>query len=188
MNTLDIIILSVILIPALIGLRSGLLRSIFSLIGIVAGLFLAVKYNDKLASLSGTLNFDPKLLSLISFIFILLACYFISVMIAGKISGINPVIKTFDRIFGVILGVFKGAIIVSLFLILTTNTFNFFAGDTIDKSKFYPAVINIAPDVYNYLMKLFPDAKDFYEELDKKAVFSHDGAGYECPHVIPLLN
>lgn len=166
MNTLDIIILILVLIPAFLGFKNGLLRSIFSLIGIVTGLFLAVRYNDILTSYLGFLKLETKLLSLISFIFIIIALYFTSIYLAGKISRINAVTKTFDRILGVILGISKGLIIVSLFLILTTNTFNLFGKDTVDKSKFYSSVVNIAPDVYNYIQKFFPNARDFYEELN----------------------
>ena len=75
--------------------------------------------------------------------------------------------RTFDKILGVALGIAKGLIIASLFLIFTTNTFKVFAKDTINQSKFYTGVFNIAPDVYDYIMKLFPDAKGFYDELNK---------------------
>lgn len=172
MNTLDIIILAFVLFTAFLGLKNGLLRSIFSLVGIVSGLFFAVRYNDKLTSYFGFLKLETKLLSLISFIFIIIVFYFISVYLAGKISRMNAVTKTFDRIFGVILGISKGLIIVSLFLLLTTNTFNFFGKDTVDKSKFYSSVVNVAPDVYNYIQKFFPNAKDFYEELNN-LIFIH---------------
>lgn len=154
------------MVPVLLGLRNGLLRSIFSLIGIIAGLFLATRYNDNLTSLFGFLKLEPKLLSLISFIAIIIFCYFICVFIAGRISRINAVTRTFDRILGVILGICKGLIIASLFLILTTNTFSLFEKTTIDRSKFYTSVINVAPDVYNYIQRFFPNAKDFYEELN----------------------
>lgn len=74
--------------------------------------------------------------------------------------------KSLDRIFGAGLGFFKGMIISSLFLIFTTNTFNFFSKETIDKSRFYSSVVNTAPMVYDYLIKFFPDAKNFYEQLN----------------------
>ncbi|HMS33940.1 MAG TPA: CvpA family protein [Ignavibacteria bacterium] len=166
-NSIDLIVIILVLIPAGLGLKSGLLRSVFSLAGIITGLFLATRFNDKLISSLSFVKMDPKLLSLISFIGVIILCYFISVYIAGKISKLNAVTKTFDKIFGAIFGTAKGLIIASLFLIFTTNTFNLFAKDTISNSKFYLSVFNIAPDVYDYLMKFFPDAKGFYDELNK---------------------
>lgn len=155
-----------VLIPALLGLKSGLLRSIFSLAGIIAGLFLATRFNDRLTSLFGSLNADPKIMSFISFIAIVLIVYFMSVYIAGKISGLNSVTKSFDKISGAVLGILKGLVIASLFLILTTRSFNFFSSETIAKSKFYTIVIDIAPQIYDYIVMVFPEAKNFYEELN----------------------
>ncbi|HMQ68729.1 MAG TPA: CvpA family protein [Ignavibacteria bacterium] len=173
MNTLDIIILVLVLIPTLLGLRKGLLKSIFSLAGIITGLFLATKYYDKTGSYLAFLKADPKLISLISFILILVLSYFALTYIAGKISGINAVTKTFDKIAGVALGLLKGLIIASLFLLMTTNTFKIFDDNITKDSKFYSIVKDIAPDTYNLILKLFPNAKDFYEELNKKLFTSY---------------
>ncbi|MDQ3020260.1 MAG: CvpA family protein [Bacteroidota bacterium] len=166
MNTLDIIILIIILIPALLGLKNGMLRSIFSLAGIIAGLFLATRYNEKLTDIFGFIKIEPKLLSLISFIGIIVFVYFIAVYIARKISGLNAATKTIDKILGVGLGIFKGLILASIFLLITTNTLNLFNKEDVSNSKFYSSIINVAPDVYNYIKQLFPNAKDFYDEFN----------------------
>jgi len=166
LNTLDIIIAILVLIPALLGLKNGFLRSIFSLSGIIAGLFLATKYNDKLVTSLGFIKMDSKILSLISFIAIIVFTYAIFIYIANKISRFNFATKTIDKIFGAGLGLLKGLIIASLFLLLTTNTFNFFSKEDTDSSKFYSSVVNIAPEIYNYIQRFFPGAKNFYEELN----------------------
>lgn len=166
-NSIDVVVIILVMIPAGLGLKSGLLKSIFSLAGIIAGLIVATHYNDKLISLLGFLKMDQKLISLISFIGVIIFFYGISVFLAGKISRLNAVTKTFDKVLGAALGIAKGLIIASLFLILTTNTFNLFSKETVSSSKLYPAVLNIAPDVYDQLMKFFPDAKGFYDELNK---------------------
>jgi len=166
LNTLDIIIAILVLIPALLGIKNGFLRSIFSLAGIIVGLFLATRYNDKIVSMFDFIKIDPKILSLISFIAIIVFTYVIFIYIANKIARFNVVTKTIDKILGAALGLLKGLIIASLFLILTTNTFNFFSNEDITRSKFYSSVVNVAPEIYNYIQKFFPDAKNFYEELN----------------------
>jgi len=166
LNTLDIIILALVLISATLGIKKGLLRSIFSLAGILTGLFVATRYNDKLTSALGFLKLEPKLLSLISFIAIVIFVYFLSGYIAGKISGFNSVTKTFDSILGAAFGIMKGLVIASLFCIFTTNTFQLFGSETIDSSKFYVSIVGVAPKVYDYIVHFFPGAKDFYEELN----------------------
>lgn len=110
---------------------------------------------------------DEKLLYVISFIVILLITYLAFVYISKAISGINFITKTFDRIMGTAFGLLKGLILASLFLMITTKTFELFSKSNVEKSMFYSAVVNIAPDVYNYAMKFFPDAKNFYEEIKK---------------------
>ncbi|HMS63949.1 MAG TPA: CvpA family protein [Ignavibacteria bacterium] len=167
MNKLDIIIFTIVLIPALLGLKNGFLRSIFALIGIITGLFLATVYNDKLSSFLGFLKTDPKLLSIMSFVIIIVFTYIVFVTIAGKISRFNFITKTLDKILGVCFGILKGFIIASLILLLSTSTINFFSKKEIETSKFYSSVINIAPDVYNYIQIYFPNAKEFYDELNK---------------------
>ncbi len=166
MNTLDTIIAILVLIPALLGIKNGLLRSVFSLAGIIAGLFLATRYNDKLVSMLSFIKMDSKILSLISFIVIIVFTYAILIYIASKISRFNVVTKTIDKILGAAFGLLKGLIIASLFLILTTNTFNLFSKEETARSKFYSSVVNIAPEIYNYFQSFFPDAKNFYEELN----------------------
>ena len=129
MNKLDIIISVIILIPALLGLKNGLLKSIFSLAGIITGLYLATRYN------------------------------FIT--------------RTIDKISGTLLGIFKGLIIASIFLVVSAGTFKIFSEKEIAVSVLYPVTVNIAPDVYNYVIKFFPEAKSFYEELSKMILRSN---------------
>lgn len=172
MNKLDIIIFILVLIPALFGLKNGFLRSIFALIGIITGLFLATNYNDQLSNAIGFIKADPIILSIISFIVIIILTYMVFVAIAGKISRFNFVTKTIDKILGVSLGILKGLIIASLILLLSSNTLNFFSKNEIETSKLYGSVLNIAPDVYSYMQKYFPNAHDFYDELNK--IFNGD--------------
>lgn len=166
MNSLDIIILIIILIPTLFGLKNGLLKSIFSLIGIIAGFLIATRYNEEFSALFSFLKLDQRLLSLISFVVIMIFIYLIFGYVAGKISGLSVITRTADRLLGTFLGILKGLIIASLFLLLSSNTFNFFSKETVQKSKVYSSVINIAPDVYNFILELFPGAKNFYQEFN----------------------
>lgn len=167
MNTIDIIILLIACIPALFGLKNGFLKSIFSLAGILTGFFLATKYYDKAEVYLSFLGIDRKILSVISFTCILLITYLIFVYFSKKISGLNSFTKTLDKILGAALGLFKGLILASLFLLVTTVTFSLFSKQDIEKSKLYSGIVNIAPDTYNLIMKFFPDAKNFYEEIKK---------------------
>lgn len=166
MNKPDIIISVIILIPALIGLKNGFLKSIFSLAGIVAGLFFATRYNDKITSALSFIKTDEKFLSILSFIAIIILTYFIFSYAAGKLSRINPIATAADKLLGILFGMLKGLIVASLLLILSENTLNIFTKNETDSSVLYSKVISVAPGVYDYIKKYFPDAKEFYDELN----------------------
>ena len=115
----------------------------------------------------GFIQIDKKILSLISFILIIIIVTMIFKFISDKISGFNFVTKTIDKILGLCLGIMKGVLLASIFLLISTNTFNVFSKPEIDNSIFYNKVVNVAPEVYNYFQVIFPNLKDFYEELNK---------------------
>jgi uncharacterized membrane protein required for colicin V production len=148
-------------------MKNGFLKSIFSLTGIITGLYLSTKFNDRIISMLESLKIDQKLLSMISFILIIIFTYFAFNYFAAKLSGINFITKSIDSILGCCFGALKGMVIASLFLLLTTNSFNLFSKKDIDTSLIYPLVINVAPEIYNSLVKYFPDARKFYDELNK---------------------
>ncbi|MBK8982447.1 MAG: CvpA family protein [Ignavibacteria bacterium] len=166
MNNLDLIISFVIIVPSLLGLQKGFLKSIFSLIGIVAGFILATSYNEILTGYISFIKLDPKILSLISFFIILISVNLILGFISQKISGFNFITKSFDRILGLMLGMMKGIILASLFLLATTKLFSAFSKKTVDESVIYPHVVDAAPGIYNYLKVILPGAGEFYNEFN----------------------
>lgn len=166
LNTLDLIISITILILSLFGLHKGFLKSVFSLIGIVAGFLLATNYNEVLTGYLSFIKINERILSLISFLLIVVIINIILNYISQKISGFNFATKTIDKLFGFLFGMFKGIIFTSLFLLATTKLFSAFSKKTIDDSKLYPYVIDAAPGIYNNIMTLLPNAKNFYQEFD----------------------
>lgn len=167
MNNLDIIITLIIALPAFFGFRKGFLKSVFSLAGFIAGLILATKYSTELSIYLNFLKIDERILTIASFIMIMVSVYWILSYIAGKISGINTVTKTFDRIAGMIFGAFKGVIIASLLLIVSTKTFSVVGSESVKASRLHPLLIDAAPNIYNFFQTAFPGAKSFYEEFEK---------------------
>jgi membrane protein required for colicin V production len=150
LNIVDVILGINIISLSYLGFKKGFLASIFSLAGIVAGLILAVKFHIFLNPILKPFLSSAQLIDLISFLIVLILTYYISVFIASRISRINKVTKTMDRIAGTVLGFVKGIIIASLLAIVFSN-FNIFSDVTLKKSFLYSEVENIAPDLYNYL-------------------------------------
>jgi len=167
LNNLDIVITLLIALPAFFGFRRGFLKSIFSLAGFIAGLILATKYSSELSAYLSFLKIDERIVTIASFIMIMISVYSILSYVAGKISGINTVTKLADRFAGMLFGTFKGVIIVSLLLIVNTKTFSLIGDETVKASRLYPLLINAAPDTYNFFQLAFPGAKTFYQEFEK---------------------
>lgn len=167
MSNFDLFILLVIALPAFFGFRKGFLRSVFSLAGFVAGLLAATKYSEELSGYLSFIRADERILTVFSFVFILIIVYSSLTYLAGKISDINVMTKSIDRLAGAAFGAFKGLIMASLILIVLSKTFSVVSEDTVKTSKLYPMIVNIAPDTYNFLLAFIPGAKTFYEEFEK---------------------
>ena len=123
MNPFDILILVILGYSLVRGLFRGLVKEISSIIGVFGGFYAAYTYYQTLAKLISRLIHDVSYLNIVSFLII-----FCGVLIAVSVLGV--IIKyllniTFlgwvDRIGGVIFGVAKGVLIVSvIFISLTT--------------------------------------------------------------------
>jgi len=164
MNQIDIFILFCILIPALIGLKSGFLKNLFSLAGIITGLIFASKYYQELSKIFSSLNWFDMLTNVISFVSIVMIFYFLSVYIASKITNIHAITSFIDKLLGVTFGVIQGMIFASVILIML-NKINFIPQEIILKSNFYSSVINFAPDMFNFVSEKLPFTKNFIDEL-----------------------
>jgi len=88
--------------------------------------------------------------------------YFLIIIIAIRISKINKVTKTLDKISGLLLGFCKGLIIASIAGIIFSS-FSLISESTLRNSLLYPKIQNIAPEVYKYVSGLFGNGKNDFE-------------------------
>lgn len=165
MNKLDIIIVILIVIPALLGLAKGFLRKIFSLISLILGLYLAVKFNTDLTlfimKFSGL---SLKVSNILSFVVIMMGIYTLGAYVAKKLSNINSLTKSVDKTLGLFIGIIQGMIIASL-CVIAVNNFDLMNKETINNSKLYVFVNDFAPRTFNAIASLLPNYKSFYEEI-----------------------
>ncbi len=164
MNALDIIILILVLLPAVFGLKKGLLKSIFSIAGIILGIVLAVKFNTGAALVLKSIIKDPKLVQVISFASIILLTYLIAIFIASKLSKLNFISETLDKIGGFVFGGLKGLLSVSILLILM-DTYSMLPVSQKNNSALYPYVYNTAPSMYNAVKNVLPFSRKDFDEV-----------------------
>lgn len=165
MNALDIIILILIILPAIFGLKKGLIKSVFSYAAIVAGIILAVKFNSGFVLILKPIIKDPKLAQLITFVLMILTVYLLGIFIASKISKLNFVSETIDKVGGFLFGGLKGVLFVSILLLLFAS-YSILPKTQMNGSFLYPYVSQAAPSTYNLIKDVFPyNKKDFNDVL-----------------------
>jgi len=174
-NAVDIAILIVVLIPSLLGLKKGFLKSVFSLISILVGLYLATKFYTVIANYVSIVISSEKVSIIFSFLVIILAVYFLGVFIAHKISKLNTVTKTADKVAGFFFGALKGLIVVSLLLILF-RYINVISDDDTKTSRIYPYVVDFAPDTLKIIVNVLPESKSTIDKIE--SFFPKDTLNY----------
>ena len=141
------------------------MRKIFSLLGLIVGLVLAVKFNAPLSEfIISIFHISTRSANLIAFFVIIIAVYFTGIIIAGRIANMNAATKTVDKILGIGVGFLQGMITASL-IVIFLNSYDVVNRENFDKSKLYPYVKDFAPKVFDSISKLLPNNINFYEEI-----------------------
>jgi len=119
MNLVDIVILLLLVLSAVLGYRSGFIQSCFSLAGLIAGIAIASwNYKHFAGQLAPTVQ-NPRLAEAICFCLLALAVMLVAgllgMLIKGLIHGVG--LGWLDRIFGLVFGLLRGALLVTLCIV-----------------------------------------------------------------------
>ena len=114
MNTLDIIILIILLIGGLNGLRQGFIKAFANLIGWVFALIIGAKYAVMLAPAMGSLSHDPVVQKIAAFAFIVLIIVVCTWIVSALLNQLLKSLKLgpLNRLAGSAFGSLKGLLIV----------------------------------------------------------------------------
>ncbi len=93
MNTLDLIILIILLIGGLNGLRQGLLKAFANLVGWIFALIVGAKYANLLAPSMQTLSQDPVVQKIAAFAFIVLFIIVCTWLVTAILNGVLQSLK-----------------------------------------------------------------------------------------------
>jgi membrane protein required for colicin V production len=120
MNLMDVVIVLLIALSAVVGFQSGLIRSVFSLVGLILGFSIASWNYARVAAQLTPYTHNPALSNVISFCLIALL-----VMVA--VGALGYMLKTvihavglgwLDRITGLFFGVLSGAVLVTVLIVV----------------------------------------------------------------------
>jgi len=117
MNTLDIILLIILLIGGLNGLRQGFVKAFANLIGWIFALIVGAKYANIIAPSMSALSQDPVVQKIAAFAFIVLVIIVLTWVVTALLNSILKTLKLgpLNRLAGSALGTLKG-----LFIVLIT--------------------------------------------------------------------
>lgn len=152
------------LIPALWGLKRGLIKSVFGLLGILIGIIVAVNFHNGLSLLINKFVKDQKLQDIISFITIILFFYIIFNFLANKITGTGLITEIINKTGGFIFGLFKSLVVMSIIFIILSS-YQVIPNEQIKRSYIYDYVFKTAPSIYNLLKPVIPSSTRNINEL-----------------------
>jgi len=143
----DILTASLLVIAVIFGIINGAIRELFSLGGVVAGIYFASRFYTKLASILHVEN--VRVISfIIIFVVIAIAVYLVGLLLYQMLHFLK--LGGIDRFMGIVLGIVKATLlagIICLFASLLPD-----GRKTIEKSKCAPFILK---ELY-YAKQLFP--------------------------------
>ena len=170
MSAFDIIFIAILGFFTVLGIWKGFFREILGFVGVVLGAFLAILGFGPVSKIFHRLV--PEIPSVIwvflSFLLIFIAVYLLSRLLAGILSKLSKMVLLgwLNRLLGGIVGALKGAIFISLFLLLLgflpfQNALQSVRND----SLFYQPLQRFVPLVFNLFSDFSLSSRNLEEQL-----------------------
>lgn len=166
MNTIDLVILVVVLIGLVRGIMTGGIRQVLSFTGIFLAFIIAAKTTDSLGrGLAEGLGISENLAPVIGFALVFLLIQGIAYGLARLLEKFLKAIKlgVLDKALGGGIGVFKSALVVSLVLFLG-NYVGIPNKEVRESSLFYRTVYPILPATWEFVTGRLPKVRDATDE------------------------
>ena len=154
MNWIDLIIVVILILSMVMGFINGLVKEVASLGALILGIWGAIKFSNFTAGkLYDYFDMTGQYVGIIAFLvtfgIIVVIIHFIGIL-ADKI--VHAVALSFvNRLLGIAFGLFKSVLIMSVFF-LVLNAIDsrkpFLPKETIEGSKFYNPIADIAPILF----------------------------------------
>jgi membrane protein required for colicin V production len=169
MNTIDIIICSILAFFLIKGLFRGLIIEVFTLAGLLVGHVVALKgFSTVTAWIDSAVKLPALLVTSISFLIIFLGILVLFRVTAGFVRKFAKwtLLSWVDRLCGGVFGIVKGSLIASLLaLLFSLIPLSSEMEKTQEESLLFTPIRSVAPAIFNFVQKTFPKTKDFYAEL-----------------------
>lgn len=156
MNIVDILIVVILLLSLAAGYRSGLIQSIFSLVGLVLGISIASwnyqRFGDRFASVVRSVELSHAIWFCLLALAVMVAAGLVGMLLRGAIRSIG--LGWLDRIAGMIFGLIIGAGLVTLMIVAMATFFPATSGlSESHLAKYFSASVEITTNVTAKEMK-----------------------------------
>ncbi len=154
MNWLDAIIVVVLILALVSGFINGLVKEVASLAALLLGIWGAIRFSSFTAGkLYDYFDMTGRYVGVIAFIItfaaIVVIIHFIGIMADKIITAVS--LGFINRILGIVFGLLKSVLIMSVFFVIL-NAIDarkpFLPKKTIEESKFYNPISDIAPAIF----------------------------------------
>lgn len=155
MNTIDIIIL-VLLVPAIYkGVTTGFIKQATGIIGILLGIYFAKEFADLVATyLHNWISADPAIVRILAFALIMIVVLFALNLVGKLVEKIFQLVMMgwLNRLLGIVFAMGTTVIVLSMLasLVVYTNEnwFSLIPQETLAESKLF----GILTDIYNNIL------------------------------------
>lgn len=157
MNYLDIILGILLILSAINGFIKGFVEEFAGLVALILGIWIAIRFNATVSQfLTQDLGWEFKHISVIAFLIT-----FVVVVVIVQLAGafFNRIVKAtvldyVNKIAGLGFGLIKGALILSIFLVIfhkIDEDVHIISVQTKSASKLYTPIRSFAPSVFPFL-------------------------------------
>jgi membrane protein required for colicin V production len=169
MNLLDFLILLPIAYFCYRGFRNGIIKEVFSIVGIVLAVFFTFQYMEPMGEvISPIFEEGDSIVPFVSALVIFIGTIIIANLIAYLSRKFLETIRLnfINRLSGVAFGFLKSGIIISAILIIMAG-FDLPSQESREESVAYSYIIHMAPWAYNSVATIYPGAEDFTATVEK---------------------
>lgn len=161
MNTIDIILLLLILVPGLItGLTKGFIHQVVTLAALWLGALMSAQFATSVGSfIQSLVSLPGNTARILAFILIFILVYIALRLVGAIIMKIAKDIVGggIDKLLGIVLGILKQALVIGLLVLLfdmVNNTLTLVGKETLDASFMYDSLQEAANAVFPFIKSL----------------------------------
>lgn len=165
MGLLDILLGGLLLYGLIKGLWRGLFVELASLLSLIIGIYVAIKFSGFIADMLVKDGDDSKYIAITAFVITFIAVVVGIILLAKVFTRIADFasLGLLNRILGGLFGFLKMVLILSVLLnfFLKMNSGNLFAKkETLDKSLFFYPILEVSNTIFPVLEDWFAEFKD----------------------------